>query len=173
MRVSTKRYISKRTGKTKIYRYVYGDNGYRESYIRTVGEKGGKHTLTRGKEKNIVWRGRVTKYGQKWLKEYKKGLDFSDANYLEARLLSMERHKRSVSSTTMESILKDSKIDRFIYNMGGDTESLSKNLEVSERDILNEKYWHFDNGDGTFTYNGVTYLFTFDYSNHSMSWRVL
>lgn len=173
MRKSVKKYLSKRTGKTKIYTYIYGDNGYRSSYIKVVGEKGGKHTLTRAKDKNIVWRGKVTKYGRAWLDEYKKGLDLSDRNDLEARILSDERHKRTVSRTTMESRLRDGKIDRFIYNMGGDIKDLSNLLEIDESEIMNEKNWAFKNGKGTYTYDGVTYVFKFDYASHTMVWEAI
>ena len=150
-------YITK-SGKRKVYEYKY-----------TVYQVKG-HKRHRGK-KNILWRGKITKYGEKWLEEYKKGLDFSDRNDLEARILSDERNGRTVSVTTMESRMKETKTERYIYNMGGDAQDIADELGVEYEDIVNDDHW--DWSTNRLTINGVTYEFTFDYKNHTLDWRLV
>ena len=53
--------------------------------------------------------------------------------------------------------------------MGGEPDYVAEDLGV-DRDILfNEANWDFD--EGTFTYNGEVYEFTFDYADHTITWK--
>lgn len=55
--------------------------------------------------------------------------------------------------------------------MGGEPEDLSDELGVDEGELFNQQNWNFD--DNTFTYDGVTYEFTFDYDTHNITWKVV
>lgn len=157
-KVVTRTYISKKTGKTKTYRYTY------TTY------KVNKKVKTRS-TKNIIYRGKITKYGKEWLAKYKKTLDYSDQNELESRILSDEKNKRTVTSTTMKARMMESKTARFIYNMGGDVDELSEEMGISYEDLINDDHWNWDKE--TFTINGITYQFHFDYESHSLTWEVV
>lgn len=157
-RTVTRRYTSKKTGKTKVYKYTY-------SIYKVKGR-----VRTRSK-KHIVWRGKVTKYGEKWIQEYSKGLDISDRSELEAQVLRAERHNWSVTENSLKSRLMESRTAKYIYNMGGDVEELAEEFGIDERDLINDKYWDFNNS--TFTFNGTTYQFYFDYDKHSIDWKVI
>lgn len=158
MRIIRRKYTSKKTGRTKIYEYKY------DTY-KVQGKT--KHRSKR----NVIWRGKVTKYGQKWIEEYSKGLDISDRNELEARLLSAERNRKTVSETSLKSMLSENRTARYIYNMGGDIDDIARELDVSESDIVREKNWDFDRS--ILTINGISYQFYFDYKSHSMRWEII
>ena len=164
-KVVTRTYISKKTGKKKVYKYEY--------YQYKVKKRGTKAKWVTRSAKNIIYRGKLTKYGQAWLEEYKKGLDLSDRNDLEARILSDERHKRTVKASTMIARMKETKIERYLYNMGGDVRDLSEDLNISEEDILNDKNWVFNGDVGHFIFNGTTYEFHFKYKEHSLDWEII
>lgn len=157
-RVITRKYTSKKTGKTKVYKYTYS--------VYKVNNK-----IKTRSVKNIIYRGKVTKYGREWLDKYKQTLDISDQNDLEARILSDERNKRTVTAQTMKSRIQENKTARFIYNMGGDIDELSEEMGVDYRDLINDKHWDFKNE--TFTFNGITYQFHFDYKSHSLVWEII
>lgn len=163
-KVVIRKYTSKKTGKTKTYRYEYFQFKVRN------GRK--TKTVTRS-AKNIIYRGKVTKYGREWIEEYKKGLDISDRNELEAQIISAERHKRTVKSSSMISRMKETKIERYLYNMGGDIYDLSEDMNISEEDLMRESNWTFKGEEGYFTFNGITYEFHFKYKEHTIDWSVV
>lgn len=157
-RTITRTYTSKRTGKTKTYVYKY-------DVYKVQGKRVHRGT------KNIMYRGKITKYGAKWIEEYKRGLDVSDRNELEAQLLSGEKNKRTITSTSMVSRMQEDSTSRFIYNMGGDVNDLSKELDVDYDELINKENWDFK--QSTFSYKGKTYQFYFEYESHELRWELV
>ena len=158
VRIIRRKYTSKKTGRTKIYEYKY-------DVYKVQGRT--KHRSKR----NVVYRGKLTKYGQEWVKEYSKGLDISDKNELAARVLSAERNHKTVSETSFKSMLSENRTARYIYNMGGDIDDISRELNVSERELVNEKNWDFNKN--VLIIGNTMYQFYFDYKSHSMRWEII
>ena len=155
-------YVSKKTGKKKTYTYEY-----------EVFNVNGK-TVHRSR-RNIVFRGKLTKYGREWLEKYEKNLDYSDVNDIEDYVLELQRRGKTAKSTTIVSHLNylegKNKTASYIYNMGGDAHELADELGVTYEDIVNDDHWDFKKD--TFTINGITYKFKFDYREHNLSWEVV
>ena len=143
---------NRRTGKSYAYR-EYKVNG------KTV----------RRRIKNIMKNGKLTKYGEEWLEEYKRGLDFEDRNDLQARLLSWQRRGETITAEKIKSVLKDTKVERYLYNMGGEPDDIAEEIGVDSEALFNADNWNFN--DGIFSYNGEEYEFTFNYGSHNISWR--
>lgn len=159
-KVVTRIYVSKKTGKTKTYRYTY------TTY------KVNKKTKYRHSPKNIIYRGKITKYGKEWIAKYKETLDISDQSELEAQIQTAEKNKRTITNNTMKAKLMESKTERFLYNMGGgDVEELAQEMGITYEDLLNDDHWDWDKE--TFTINGITYQFHFDYESHSLTWEIV
>ena len=146
---------NKRTGKSYAYREY------------TV--KGKK---VRRRIKNIMKDGKITKYGEEYIKEYMKDLSISDRNDLEDKLNEWKRKGTTVTVEKLKSHLSETKIERFIYNMGGEMDELAADLGVKEEELLDMQKWDDWDSNPTFTYEGVTYEFTFDYDTHSLTWKV-
>ena len=143
---------NKKTGKSYAYR-EYKVNG----------------KVVRRRIKNVIKDGKLTNYGKQWIEEYKKGLDFEDRNDLQARIISWERRGETVTVEKIQSVLQSTKVERYIYNMGGEPDYVAEDLGVDRDVLFNATNWNFD--EGTFTYNGVVYEFTFDYADHSIRWQ--
>ena len=143
---------NKKTGKSYAYR-EYKVNG------KTV----------RRRIKNIMKDGRMTQYGQEYVEEYMQGLSTSDKNDLRAWLSQERRDKKTVTVEKLTSHLSDTEVERFIYNMGGEPEDLAADLDIDESELFNVDNWNFN--DNTFTYDGKTYEFTFDYDTHNLTWK--
>ena len=173
-------------------RISYVRNGKTISYTREYSSKYGKHVKivrtksgksyaykeytingkkVRRRIKNLVKNGKVTKYGEEWLEEYRKKLDFSDQNELRAILYKAQRNKETITIEGLTSRLSNTKIERFIYNMGGEVEDLAADLGVDEEDLLDTTRWKKWDSNPTFEFDGVTYEFTFDYDTHSIKWK--
>ena len=151
-------YVSKKTGKKKTYTYEY----------ETFNING--KTVHRSR-RNVVFRGKITKYGKEWLEKYKKNLDISDANDIERYVLSAEREGRTLKASSAISHLQENKTARFIYNMGGNIDDLAEEMGVTYEDLVNDKHWDFNKSE--FTVNGVTYRFTFEYREHNIIWEIV
>lgn len=145
---------NRRTGKSYAYR-EYKVNG------KTV----------RRRIKNIMKNGKMTQYGEEYIQEYMRGLSTSDKNDLRAWLSQERRDKNTVTVEKLTSHLSDTQVERFIYNMGGEPEDLAADLDIDESELFNQQNWNFN--DNTFTYDGVTYEFTFDYDTHNLTWKVV
>ena len=172
-------------------RVSYQRNGKTISYTREYNSKYGKHVkivknrrtgksyayreykvngkTVRRRIKNLVKNGKVTQYGEEWLQEYSRNLDLSDRNELRAILYKAQRDKETITIEGLTSRLSDTKIERFIYNMGGEVDDLAEDLGVEEEDLLDTTKWRNWDSNPTFEYDGVTYEFTFDYDTHSIT----
>ena len=159
---------NKKTG--KVYSYTYKE--YRNN---------GKVVFRRRAE-IIMKDGELTPYGREWIEEYKKGLDISDINTLDSKEIFWERHGETITVDKLQSLLKKSDVERYIYNMGGEPDDVAKSLSAElgvKEDILrdslfNEKKWDFK--EGTFTYtpemgDPIVYAFTFTYADHVINWE--
>lgn len=176
-------------------RVSYIRNGKTISYTREYSNKYGKHVkivknrrtgksyaykeyTVNGKKvrrriKNLVKNGKVTQYGEEWLEEYKRNLDFSDQNELRAILYKAQRNRETITIEGLTSRLSNTKIERFIYNMGGEVDDLAADLGVEEEELLDQQRWKNWDSNPTFEFEGVTYEFTFDYDTHSITWKAV
>ena len=158
---------------TREYNAKYGRN------VKIVKTKGGKSyayrtykvngKTVRRRIKNIMKNGKITKYGQEWLDEYKRGLDLEDRNDLQARLLSWHRQGETITAEKIKSVLKDTKVERYLYNMGGEPDDIADEIGIDRSEFFNADNWDFR--ESIFTFDGETYEFSFDYSTHNISWR--
>lgn len=158
IRTVRRTYISKKTGKKRVYKYTY-----------TIYKVNGK-TRTRS-VKNVVYRGKLTKYGKAWVEAYSKNLDRADRNDLQARLLNAEQLHKTVTVNSIKSMLSENRTARYIYNMGGDIDELAEEMNLDPRELVNERNWDFNKS--RFTYNGLTYEFYFEYDEHSIHWELV
>lgn len=149
---------NRRTGKSYAYREY------------KITDKNGNTKTVRRRIKNIMKDGKMTQYGEEYIQEYMRGLSTSDKNDLRAWLSQERRDKNTVTVEKLTSHLSDTQVERFIYNMGGEPEDLAADLDIDESELFNKENWNFD--DTTFTYDGVTYEFTFDYATHNITWKV-
>lgn len=143
---------NRRTGKSYAYR-EYKVNG------KTV----------RRRIKNIMKEGKMTQYGREYVNEYMRGLSRSDAQDLKDWLEQEHRDGKTVTVEKLKSHLSSTKIERFIYNMGGEPDDLAADLEIDESDLFDLSNWDFENN--TFKLNGKTYEFSFDYDTHNLAWK--
>ena len=79
--------------------------------------------------------------------------------------LNKSARKNRYTLSTFESHMKNSSIERFIYNMGVDPQSMALQTHATKEDIYNEGNWDFKNNRFSFRKNGELYMFEieFDY----------
>ena len=148
-------YFSKKLGKnvTKEYTYAFTQsNKYR---------KGDKVLLTPS--------GNLTNAYQKYHKELEDryGKHSAEVYDLEAQIFDAKLKHKGYSESTFESHVLDTARERYFYNMGGDIEQVSEDMGISVEDLKDDKNWQGD----LFTYNDITYLFSFDYDFGGVTWR--
>lgn len=117
-------------------------------------------------EKNIVWRGKLTKYGEKWQKEYNKHLSIDEKSELQDYINDAIHDKKTMTSTKLKSKLSENQVERYIYNMGGDIDDLAEDFGVDRGEIIDAENWDFD--ESILTIDGRKFQFKFDYKSHSI-----
>lgn len=164
---------------TRIYTKKDGTQVVRTYSYRV---KDGKHERVKtgygatGKHKLLNKNGKKTKYFDQYVDSIKNNKDLSSdekrslINELNAYTEKYRREGKALTNATFESHMIDNSVDRFIYNLGGDIEQVSEELGISEEDLRNPYNWDFQ--DNTFTINGMQYMFSFDYDNGGVSWKL-
>lgn len=144
--------------KTYIYHY---DNGVAEN----IG--GNAYTKAHNEIKLTTKKGKLTKAGERFLSEYAKKATSDEVIAMRDELIKYGETRSALlkSSTTMATFtshLKESKIERMIYNFSMEPEDIADITGESLQDITNEANWDFNNN----TFMGK-WKFTYDYYEYN------
>ena len=155
----------KKSGNIKYYTYNY--RVVEGKHKKIVGYGVNNHKLL---NKN----GKTTKYYDKYVEAIKNNKDMSEDQKtdmlleLNVEIGSARRHNQDLTTSRFESHYLDNRIDRYIYNMGGDIESLAEDMGLEVEDLRNNDNWDWTTN--TFKFDGVLYTFKFDYEGGGVTW---
>ena len=144
-------YYSKRKGEwiTKMYNY----SGKSRRGLTLVGKNG---RITPNSKKNV----------EKFIESIKNNISYNEAekrtliNDLKAKILSYSENGKKLTTTGFMGMQEDSKVSRYLVNLGYTSSELSDLYDIPEDAILNEDNWSGD----TFTYGGILYMTQFNYT---------
>lgn len=134
---------------TKVYNYT----GKSRRGLTLVGKDG---RITPNSKKNV----------EKFIESIKNNISYNEAekrtliNDLKAKILSYSENGKKLTTTGFMGMQEDSKVSRYLVNLGYTSSELSDLYEIPEDAILNEDNWSGD----TFTYGGLSYLVQFNYT---------
>lgn len=134
---------------TKVYNYT----GKSRRGLTLVGKDG---RITPNSKKNV----------EKFIESIKNNISYNEAekrtliNDLKSKILSYSENGKKLTTTGFMGMQEDSKVSRYLVNLGYTSSELSDLYEIPEDAILNEDNWSGD----TFTYGGLSYLVQFNYT---------
>ncbi len=159
-----RKYVTK-SGEIKLYTYNY--RVVEGKHKKVVGYGVNNHKLL---NKN----GKTTKYYDKYVEAIKKNKDMDEAQKrdmlleLDVEMFSAKNKGEELTTSRFESHYLDNKIDRYIYNMGGDIDALAEDMGLRVEDLRNNDNWDWITN--TFKFDGVLYTFKFDYEGGGVTW---
>lgn len=160
-RIVNRTYYSKRTNTWvhKTYEYALGKDKRWALVKSSSWESESKEHRTKPKSQLLVGKnGRV--YKDRIEKFFSK-LDDADSYEAGVRIAYAREHNIQLSEKTLTSMLKNTKIETFLSNLGRTAEELAEELGNGAKvaDIYNEDNWK----DGYFYFKGRKYEVNFDY----------
>ena len=145
------------------------------------------YKTTERRSRLIVKNGKITKYGKELRDQLVRKLGDEFTYKVDEKIHAATKDNNNLRESTLISQLeraleqaarKDdegasrSKIRGFIYNMGGDVDSLAEDLGITKDDLLNPEKWEWIKGsdEAHFTFGGFKYTFHFKYEENAITW---
>lgn len=150
-------------------------NGTEVTKIYTYGIR----TTSRSTEA-ITRNGQLTEYGRKYVEALKQGENKAYEHTINAIVQSNPDMTESSLIGRLENIkeqieahdLNKKTVRSFIYNMGGDVDTLAADLGISKQELLYEGNWQFRNKEeAVFVYKDNYYSFSFKYDEETITWE--
>lgn len=133
---TVKRKYTTKSGEIKYYTYNY--RVVEGKHKKVVGYGVNNHKLL---NKN----GKTTKYYDKYINAIENSKEMTDSQKrdmlleLDVEIFTARNKGQDLTTSRFESHYLDNRMDRFIYNMGGDIQALSEDIGISLEDLRNNK----------------------------------